>query len=122
MRMSSGASVLYEKPRSGRSICIDDTPRSSRIASASTPFSASCSSTTEKSPRRKRVWAPMCLATRSKYSRAPGSRSIAISLPLPPRSAASSAAWPPAPKVASTTVCPGLTARSSRTSPARTGT
>ena len=31
-------------------------------------------------------------------------------------------AWPPAPKVASTTVSPGCTARSSRTSSARTGT
>ena len=32
MRMSSGASAAYEKPRSGRSSCIDETPRSSRIA------------------------------------------------------------------------------------------
>src|SRR6185436_6414284 len=31
-------------------------------------------------------------------------------------------AWPPAPKVASTTVSPGVTARSPRTSSARTGT
>ena len=51
-----------------------------------------------------------------------GSRSIAMSLPRPRRSAASSAACPPAPKVASTTVCPGSTARLSRTSCARTGT
>ena len=42
MRMSSGASTEYEKPRSGRSSCIDETPRSSRIASARTPLSASC--------------------------------------------------------------------------------
>src|SRR5919109_519871 len=41
--------------------------------------------------------------------------------PLPCRSAASSAACPPAPKVASTTVSPGRTARLSRTSCARTG-
>src|SRR5918911_587799 len=34
----------------------------------------------------------------------------------------SSAACPPAPNVASTTVCPGWTARSSRTSSARTAT
>ena len=34
MRMSSGASVAYEKPRSGRSICMLETPRSKRIASA----------------------------------------------------------------------------------------
>src|SRR6266545_5022288 len=47
---------------------------------------------------------------------------MAISLPRPSRSAASRAAWPPAPKVASTTVSPGFTARSSRTSAAKTGT
>src|SRR5204863_2777946 len=122
IRMSSGASTAYEKPRSGRSICIDETPRSSRIASASTPFCASCSSTTAKSPRRNLVCARVRFARRSKNVRAPGSRSIAISLPRSPRSAASSAAWPPAPKVASTTVSPGCTARSSRTSSGRTGT
>ena len=55
MRMSSGASTAYEKPRSGRSSCIDETPRSSRIASAWTPFSASCGSTTPKSPRSRRA-------------------------------------------------------------------
>src|SRR5438034_109483 len=121
MRMSSGASAVYEKPRSGRSICIDETPRSSRVASASTPFCASCSSTTAKWPRRKRVWTPARFAKRSKYARAPGSRSIAISLPRPWSDAASSAAWPPAPKVASMTVSPGSTARSSCTSSARTG-
>src|SRR5205814_10711784 len=58
----------------------------------------------------------------SKYVRAAGSRSIAVSLPLPPRSAARSAAWPPAPKVASMTDSPGRTARPARTSSARTGT
>src|SRR5256885_15013489 len=42
--------------------------------------------------------------------------------PLPRKSAASSAAWPPAPKVASMTVSPGWTASSRRTSSARTGT
>ena len=57
--MSSGASVAYEKPRSGRSICIDETPRSSRIASALTSFAASCVSTIEKSPRRKRTSTPV---------------------------------------------------------------
>src|SRR5215211_5980529 len=51
-----------------------------------------------------------------------GSRSIAMNLPFPRRSAARMAACPPAPKVASTTVSPGCTASSSRTSPARTGT
>src|SRR5262249_15476458 len=98
------------------------TPRSSRIASARTPFSASCGSTTPKSPRRSRVLAVVRFASCSKYVRAVGSRSIAISFPLPLRSAARSAACPPAPKVASITVSPGSTARQARTSSARTGT
>src|SRR5438876_7953440 len=120
--MSSGASAAYENPRSGRSSCIEETPRSSRIASARTPFSASCGRTTPKSPRRSRVFAVVRFASCSKYVRAVGSRSIAISFPLPRRSAASSAAWPPAPKVASMTVSPGCTASDARTSSARTGT
>src|SRR3954447_11152949 len=122
MRMSSGASVAYEKPRSGRSTCIEETPRSKRIASACTPLPASCASTSENSPRRNRPCAPVRLRTESKYGRTDGSRSIAISLPLPRRSAASSSECPPAPKVASTTVSPGWTASASRTSSARTGT
>ena len=67
MRMSSGASVAYEKPRSGRSTCIEETPRSNRIASACTPFAASCASTSENSPRRKRPCAPVRFRTESKY-------------------------------------------------------
>ena len=46
MRMSSGASVAYENPRSGRSTCIDESPRSRSTASARTPFAASCERTT----------------------------------------------------------------------------
>src|SRR5213592_3387874 len=122
IRMSSGASAAYENPRSGRSSCIEETPRSSRIASARTPFSASCGRTTPKSPRMSRVFAVVRFASCSKYVRAVGSRSIAISFPLPRRSAASRAAWPPAPKVASMTVSPGCMARQARTSSARTGT
>src|SRR5215212_629315 len=122
MRMSSGASTAYEKPRSGRSSCIDDTPRSSKIASARTPFSASWSRTSAASPRWSRAGTPDVRLKRSKYGWTVGSRSIAMNLPLPRRSAASRLACPPAPKVASTTVSPGLIARSSRTSSARTGT
>src|SRR6478752_5100877 len=122
IRMSSGASAAYEKPRSGRSSCIEETQRSSRIASARTPFAASCGSTTPKSPLSSRVFAVVRFASCSKYVRAVGSRSIAISFPLPRRSAASSAACPPAPNVASMTVSPGSTARQARTSSARTGT
>src|SRR5215467_1854091 len=121
IRMSSGASAAYENPRSGRSSCIEETPRSSRIASARTSFPASCGRTTPKSPRRSRAFTVVPFANCSKYVRAVGSRSIAISFPLPRRSAAKIVAWPPAPKVASTTVSPGRTARHSRTSSARTG-
>src|SRR3954452_7863482 len=122
IRMSSGASAAYENPRSGRSSCIEDTPRSRRIASARTPLSASCGRTTPKSPRSRRALTVARLVRRSKYVLAVGSRSIAISFPWPRRSAARSAAWPPAPNVASTTVSPGCTARQDRTSSARTGT
>src|SRR6185437_6211640 len=122
MRMSSGASVAYEKPRSGRSSCMEETPRSRRIASARTPFPASCGRTTPKSPRRSRALTAVCFVSCSKYVRAVGSRSIAINFPLPPRSAARIVAWPPAPNVASTTVSPGRTASAARTSSARTGT
>src|SRR5918996_172003 len=122
MRMSSGASTAYENPRSGRSICMLETPRSRRTASASTPFSASWLSTMAKSPRKKRDCCGSSRRTRSKYARASGSRSIAIRRPRPASSDASRREWPPAPKVASTTVAPGWTARSSRTSSASTGT
>src|SRR5215207_3164030 len=122
MRMSSGASAAYENPRSGRSICIDETPRSSRIASARTPLSASWRRTTEKLPRSSRAWAPARRRNRSKYGRTLGSRSMAISLPLPRRPSARIAACPPAPNVASTTVSFGRTASRRRTSSARTGT
>src|SRR5581483_4057870 len=122
MRMSSGASAAYEKPRSGRSSCMLETPRSSRIPSARTPFSASWSRMIEKSPRRSRAWTPAVRRKRSKYGRTVGSRSIAITLPRPFRSRASRVAWPPAPKVASTRVSPGSSASSERTSSARTGT
>ena len=81
--MSSGASVAYEKPRSGRSICIDETPMSSRIASALMSFAASWLRTIAKSPRRKRTSTPALALKRSKCGLTLGSRSIATSLPLP---------------------------------------
>src|SRR6201989_1281284 len=122
MRMSSGASAAYEKPRSGRSSCIEETPRSRRIASARTPLPTSCGRTPRQSPRRSRELTGVRFASCSKYVRAVGSRSIAISFPLPRRSAARMAACPPAPKGASTTVPAGATARHARASSARTGT
>src|SRR3954453_14090355 len=47
---------------------------------------------------------------------------MAMKRPWPSRSCSSRRAWPPAPNVQSTTVSPGRTARSSRTSPASPGT
>src|SRR4051794_10344627 len=99
-----------------------ETPRSSRIASTRTPLSASCSRTIEKSPRRNRVFTPAVRLKRSKYGRTDGSRSTAITLPSPFRSRASRVEWPPAPKVPSTSVWPGSSASSARTSSASTGT
>jgi hypothetical protein len=121
IRMSRGASVAYEKPRSGRSSCIEETPMSSRIASALISFAASWLRTIAKSPRRNRTSTPACALKRSNCGFTVGSRSIATNLPEPSRSRARRRAWPPAPNVASTTVSPGCTARSSRTSSARTG-
>src|SRR5581483_9942486 len=122
MRMSSAASAAYEKPRSGRSSCMDETPRSRRMASAWTPFEDSCSSTCENSPCRRRTFADVERRNRSKYGATVGSRSIAISLPSPRRRAASNVEWPPAPNVQSTIVSPGRGASAASTSSARTGT
>src|SRR3954471_20254553 len=122
MRMSRAASAAYEKPRSGRSSCIDDTPRSRRIASAWTPFDASCSSTCENSPCSNQTLAGGERRSRAKDWATVGSRSIAISSPSPRRRAASRVECPPAPKVQSMIVCPGRGARAVSTSSARTGT
>src|SRR5690349_6737509 len=122
MRMSSGASTAYEKPRSGRSSCIDETPRSSSTTSARTPFPASCSSVAENSPCRRRALTPVPRRKRSKNGATVGSRSIAISFPDPCRREARRDEWPPAPNVASTIVSPGRGASVATTSSARTGT
>src|SRR5581483_5468905 len=122
IRMSSGASAAYEKPRSGRSICIDETPRSSSTMSARTPLPASCCRTAENSPWWRRALMPVSRRNRSKNGATVGSRSIAITFPSPRSRCASSVACPPAPKVASTIVSPGRGASAATTSSARTGT
>src|SRR6478752_9765244 len=121
MRMSSGASTAYENPRSGRSSCMEETPRSSRMTSVWAPFAASCSSVAENSPCRRRARTPVERRKRSKYGATVGSRSIAVSLPSPCRRLASSDAWPPAPNVASTIASPGRGSSAAITSSARTG-
>src|SRR3954454_1956922 len=72
--------------------------------------------------RRKRVSQATSRASSSKCSSASGSRSMQISVPVEPMPSAIRRAWPPAPKVQSTTVSPAPGAVSSISSPARTGT
>src|SRR5215218_816523 len=72
--------------------------------------------------RRKRVSQATSRASSSKCSSASGSRSMQTSVPLGPMRSAIRRAWPPAPKVQSTTVSPAAGAVSSMSSPARTGT
>ena len=51
IRMSSGASTIYEKPRPPSSSCGEDTPRSKSIPSTrSTPCSSSISGRSRKLP------------------------------------------------------------------------
>src|ERR671914_2769923 len=72
--------------------------------------------------RRNRVSQATSLASSSKCSSASGSRSMHTSVPDGPIRSAIRRAWPPAPKVQSTTVSPAAGAVSSISSPARTGT
>src|ERR687893_91412 len=71
---------------------------------------------------RKRVSHATSRASSSKCSSASGSRSMHTSVPDGPIRSAIRRAWPPAPKVQSTTVSPGAGAVSSISSPASTGT
>src|SRR5207237_8162718 len=61
-------------------------------------------------------------ANSSKRSSAAGSRSMHTRVPERPMRSAIRRAWPPPPKVQSTTVSPGCGSVSSISSPARTGT
>src|SRR3954469_15319786 len=72
--------------------------------------------------RRKRVSQATSAASSSKRASAAGSRSMQTSVPVEPIRSAISRAWPPAPKVQSTTVSPRAGAVMSISSPARTGT
>src|SRR3954451_19825928 len=72
--------------------------------------------------RRKRVSQAPSAASSSKRASAAGSRSMQTSVPVEPIRSAISRAWPPAPKVQSTTVSQRAGAVMSISSPARTGT
>ena len=73
MRMSSGASFMYEKPRSDSSSCGEDTPRSNSIPSApSMPSESSIAAASEKLP-----WTSVTLSL--KGARRLPARSMAVS-------------------------------------------
>src|SRR5215208_6871785 len=71
--------------------------------------------------RRKRVSHDTSAASSSKRASAAGSRSMQTSVPVDPIRPAIRRAWPPAPKVQSTTVSPRAGAVRSISSPASTG-
>src|SRR5215212_2938794 len=71
---------------------------------------------------RKRVSQATSRSSSAKCSSASGSRSMHTSVPDAPIRSAIRRAWPPAPKVQSTTVSPAAGSVSSISSPARTGT
>lgn len=110
MRMSSGASWAYAKPRSASSSCSDETPRSKRMpwmrgtpSRDSTAGSSSYTACTgvKRSPNgaRRRPARASASGSRSRpISRASGKRVSRASL------------WPPMPRVASTTTAPGRSA------------
>ena len=109
MRMSSGASAAYEKPRSGRSSCIDETPRSSRIASARDAVRRELRRARSRTRRESsRIFSGARARRRSKYG---ATRRVAVDrdqLALAAQPLGEQAEWPPAPKVQSITVSPGL--------------
>src|SRR3954464_3816131 len=72
--------------------------------------------------RMKRVSQATSREKGSKRSRAAGSRSMQMRVPLGPIRSATSRAWPPSPNVQSIAVSPGRGSSRSINSPARTGT
>jgi hypothetical protein len=104
MRMSSGPSKRKLKPRSGVSICGEDTPMSSITPSArSTPSAASTSAMAPKLAwwMEKRGSAMACSPEVAAAS-ASGSRSSAMSRPRGPSRCSSRRECPPRPNVPST--------------------
>src|SRR3954454_7668580 len=89
--------------------------------SAPRSSSRSWASPSANDARRNRVSHASSAASSAKRSSAKGSRSIAISVPPGPIRSATNRAWPPAPNVQSTAVCPGCGSSTSMSSPARTG-
>jgi len=125
MRMSNGASSLYEKPLSGMSSWGDETPRSNRKQSTpGTCASTRRSSRSAKFPLRNR-WVASG-TSREKRSvaaaRAMSSWSIPMERPSGATLLASSTECPAPPRVQSQTTSPGCGSSSRRTSASITGT
>ncbi len=116
MRMSSGASCAYAKPRSASSSCMEETPRSKR-----TPWTRGMASRSSTSPISS--YTACTSVARSPYgarrspasSRAAGSRSRATSRAAG-KVESSASLCPPRPRVQSTTTAPGSASAGASTS------
>ena len=103
MRMSSGASCIYEKPRCPSSSWGEETPRSNSIPStASMPCSSNMAATSRKFPCTMVTLSAQGARRAEARSMEARSRSMAISLPPSPRRLAISEECPPRPSVPST--------------------
>ena len=114
-RRSSGPSTLNENPRSGLSICMDDTPRSASMKSKP-PTSFAISSIVQKfCSFTVRISSPKPASARRffVFSDSIGSTSVAYICPCPSSFSSIAFVCPPYPSVASKPVCPGLISRKS---------
>src|SRR5579875_1576604 len=123
MRMSSGASTRYEKPRAGRSNCGELTPRSSSTPDsdpAGTPISSRTTGNRSKRAWRTRARGPNRARRAAAAATASGSRSMPTTRRCPYASSRA-AACPPPPTVPSSTTPAGTGAKRSTISPTMTG-
>ena len=124
IRMSNGASSLYEKPLPGISSCGDETPKSNR--KPSTPGTSAEQSSSSKSPKLPfSSWCGTPGTSRSRRapaaSRAMSSWSTPSKRPVSPTCAAIFTEWPAPPRVQSQTTEPLFNCSDSSTSPSMTG-
>jgi hypothetical protein len=121
MRMSSGASTAYEKPRSGRSSCIDETPGragSRRLHAVVGELLEHGRELAVQQARLRGGLAAEALEERRDGRVAVDRDQLAVAAQAPRQQRG----VPAAPNVASTIVSPGRGSRSDTTSSARTGT
>src|ERR1019366_1972640 len=111
MRMSRGPRARNEKPRSPKSSCMLDTPRSASTPSAGgSPRSAKTSPICEKLACTKVTLSPNSASLPRAISSATASRSNPTNCPPAPSRRTISIACPPSPTVASTYSPPGFIA------------